>query len=79
MNTYKFSFSGRQSGALGIRYKINEEYQANSIGEALYMLWTDYEHIQHLKIKENGKNIPYEEVKDTEFINNGYKRKLNRK
>ena len=77
MNTYKFSFSGRQSGALGIRYKINEEYQANSIGEALYMLWTDYEHIRGLKIKENGKDIPYDE--DTKFIDNGYKGKIDRK
>lgn len=66
MKTYKFSFVGRQSGAIGIFHKINDTYKANDIHEAMSLLYTDYEHIQGLSIKENNKDI--EEPKKINWI-----------
>jgi len=61
MKTFKFSFIGRISGAIGIFYKIRDTYKANSLGEALYMLYTDYEHIRQLYCNN-------EYVSDTKLI-----------
>lgn len=48
MKTYEFSFTGRQSGAIGTFYRIHETYKAKSMSEAKSMLYEDYEHIQQL-------------------------------
>jgi hypothetical protein len=75
MKTFKFSFRGRQSGAIGIFYQITDTYKANSIKEAVSMLYTDYEHIQSLKL-----NDKYFKVEDSHFINlPDYKVKQDRK
>jgi len=50
MKKITFSFTGRQSGAIGIFYKIQDTYKCNSVSEAKSMLWNDYEHISGLKI-----------------------------
>jgi hypothetical protein len=57
MNSYKFSFVGRQSGAIGITYKIMEAYRANDINEALSLLYEDYELISQLRATEGSKDI----------------------
>jgi hypothetical protein len=57
MKKYQFSFKGRQSGAIGIFYKISDTYEANNIHEALSLLYEDYEHIQGLTIKEGSKYV----------------------
>lgn len=50
MKSIKFSFTGRQSGAIGIFYKIVDSYSVETIDEAKSLLWEDYEHISNLKI-----------------------------
>lgn len=70
------SFTGRQTGAIGIFYQIGEKYETDSLGEALHMLWTDYEHIKALKITCSGKDIDYSGVL---LVGNGYKGKKDRK
>ena len=62
MKKYTFSFNGRQTGAIGITYQITESYEANDIHESLSLLWTDYEMIRHLKVKQNGKSIKQPDV-----------------
>lgn len=57
MNKYKFSFTGRQAGAIGINYQIRDTYKAKDIHEALSLLWTDYDMVRGLTIHENGKLI----------------------
>lgn len=57
MNKYKFSFIGRQSGAIGIFYPIRETYKAANIDEAMSLLYEDYEHFKELKINKNGVQI----------------------
>ena len=72
---YKFSFNGRQNGAIGIFYNISDEYEATSISEAVSMLFVDYEHFKNLKL--NGK--PFN-VENKHFIETDYKGKgMNRK
>lgn len=79
MNTYKFTFHGRQNGAIGIKYGITDTYEANQLGEALYMVYTDYDVNHPYNVTENGKNIPYQEANKTEFIKTDYKGKRDRK
>jgi hypothetical protein len=55
MKKYTFSFIGRQTGAIGIFYKITQEYTCNSIEEACTKLFIDYEHFRSLKL--NGKTF----------------------
>ncbi len=55
MKKYTFSFIGRQTGAIGICYKITQEYKCKSIQEACTKLFIDYEHFRELKL--NGE--PY--------------------
>jgi hypothetical protein len=74
MKKYTFSFVGRQSTAIGIQYAITDTYQANSLGEALYMLRTDYSYIKGLSTKEDGKNIDFESVSKTELVKVDFKR-----
>lgn len=66
MKKYNFRFKGRQSGAIGIFYSISDTYQAKDIHEAISLLNEDYEHIQDLKIFENGKQI--EPPKEINFV-----------
>lgn len=55
MNNYKFSFTGRQAGAIGIFYKITDTYKAKDIHHALSLLYEDYEHISGLTIYESNR------------------------
>ncbi len=58
MKKYTFLFTGRQTGAIGIFYKISQDYEAQGITEALTKLFIDYEHITGLKL--NGKDFKIE-------------------
>lgn len=58
MKTYKFSFTGRQTGAIGIVYRISQEYTAPSLKSACTMLFKDYEHFSRLKL--NGESFKIE-------------------
>jgi len=58
MKKFKFSFTGRQSGAIGITYKITDTYSAKDIHEALSMLYTDYDLIQGLNCNDRKTEIP---------------------
>lgn len=61
MKKYTFSFTGRQTGAIGITYKISHTYQAKSQQEANSMLYTDYEIFRNLEC--NGKPLPFDQIK----------------
>ncbi len=56
MRTYTFSFIGRQTGAIGIKYKIRQDYKCASIEEACTKLFIDYELLRDLKLN----NKPFE-------------------
>lgn len=56
-NKYSFSFEGRQMGAIGITYKINESYLAADIHEAMSLLYADYNLIHSLIVKSGAKEI----------------------
>jgi hypothetical protein len=72
MKTYVFSFIGRKINAQGIFYKIRDKYKANSLGEALHMLYTDYEHITYLSASENSKLVGKQTVAQTSLVNVEY-------
>jgi len=67
MKKYNFKFIGRQSGAIGITYKISDTYKTKDIHEALSLLYTDYDLIKGLQITENGKQI--EQPKNIKWVN----------
>lgn len=69
MKKYQFSFNGRQTGAIGIFYKIYEEYKANSLDEAVSMLYVDYEHITFISGKEESDNVSPERFKKSAYTN----------
>lgn len=48
LEPYKFSFVGRQAGAIGKTHKINATYEAFNQQSAFNQLYTDYEHISTL-------------------------------
>jgi hypothetical protein len=48
LQTFKFSFVGRESGSIGKTYKISKTYKAFNQQEAINQLYTDYEHITTL-------------------------------
>jgi hypothetical protein len=82
MNTYKFSFHGRQTGAIGIFYNISEEYKANSFEEACSMLYKDYEHISLSSASCGGKKYDKDEFRQAVYTNTpipNYKRTTPRK
>ena len=60
MKKFKFSFIGRQAGAIGIFYKITDTYEAKDIHEALSYLYEDYDHINGLKCNDSKIEIPKE-------------------
>lgn len=70
MKTYKFSFHGRQAGAIGITYDIKETYKAQNLSEARSLLYEDYELIRPttIKIKENTKEIYLEKFNNCRWI-----------
>lgn len=65
LKKYTFSFVGRQTGAIGITYKITDTYMAESVKDAVNMLFIDYEFLQGLKL--NGKDY---EIKSKDLIDN---------
>lgn len=77
MKTYKFSFFGRQTGAIGICYQIQEEYKTDSINKAVTMLFIDYENFRNLKL--NGKLFEIDSKMLDHPIKNTYKRLTPRK
>jgi len=68
MKKYRFSFVGRQAGAIGIFYEIYDTYVCHNLSEAKSLLYEDYEHISRLTIKCNTKTIDKEEFDQAEFI-----------
>lgn len=54
MKTFKFSFIGRQSRAIGITYPIVDSYRCSNIDEAMCLLYEDYEHILRLSCVSGG-------------------------
>jgi len=58
MKKFKFSFTGRQAGAIGIFYKIVDTYEAKDIHEALSLLYEDYDHISGLICNDRKTEIP---------------------
>lgn len=76
MKTYAFSFIGRKNGAQGIFHKIRDSYKANSLGEALYMLYVDYEHITKLVASENSKLLSKQILAQTPLVSVEYSTKF---
>jgi hypothetical protein len=69
MKKYTFTFTGRQAGAIGIFYKIQDTYKCSSMSEAKSLLYEDYEHIRLHKIRINGKETQDRtEYNGAEFI-----------
>ena len=65
MSTYKFSFSGRQVGAIGAFSFYIEDREGQNAHNALMKLYDDFEHIRLVKVenKETGATIPLDEVR----------------
>lgn len=63
---YTFSFYGRQTGAIGILYQIQDTYEEQDLETAVRKLFHDYELSRNLKL--NGK--PFE-IKDS-MLENGF-------
>ena len=57
MKTYKFTFKGREIGAIGIFYSLSYTTQADTAENAVHKLYENFEHITDLKCTENGKKI----------------------
>lgn len=57
MKTYKFTFKGRQIGAIGIFYSLSYTTQSDTAENAVHKLYENFEHITELKCTENGKKI----------------------
>jgi hypothetical protein len=57
MKKFRFSFIGRQAGAIGIFHKIVDSYKCKDIHEAMSYLYEDYEHIFQLKCVCDSKEI----------------------
>lgn len=64
MEKITIKFKGRQRGAIGIFYEIQETYSVNSVSEARSLLYEDYEHIQVNKVVGCTK----EEFDNADFI-----------
>ncbi len=65
MAKYNISFNGRQTGAIGVFYKITEVYNCKNMDELKSCLYRDYEHISQLYI--NG-SIDLKEYNTAKFI-----------
>lgn len=74
MKKFTFSFNGRQTGAIGIKYNITHSYEAENISEAKTMLWTDYEWINMYSV--NGATI--EQYENAPFSNTKYQKSIKR-
>ena len=57
MKTYKFTFKGREIGAIGIFYRLSYTTQSDTVENAVHKLYENFEHITDLKCTENGKKI----------------------
>jgi hypothetical protein len=79
MKKYSFSFHGRQSGAIGIFYKINQNYTAKSLKEACTMLFVDYEHITMYTLNGKPFKIDSNDLDDPETLKNYKGLGINRK
>jgi hypothetical protein len=80
MKTYKITFTGRQTGAIGITYRITETYEAVSLEAFKQMLYTDYECMPGAIVWENDKLMKIEIFKNAGFDSSiNYTIKLNRK
>lgn len=69
MKKYSFTFFGRQSGAIGIFYKIKDTYNVQSLSEAKSLLYEDYEHIQMVERKCNNTHITKDEFDAAPWTN----------
>lgn len=76
MKKYTFSFTGRQTGAIGIFYKITDVFEAENLSEAKSMLFANYEHFRGIRVQENGKAIDFN---SEPFSDTKYSVKLDRK
>lgn len=65
MKTYHFDFIGRENGAIGIRYAISEQVQADDYDAAVLRLYDRYEHIsvRHFTAWENGTMVDSTEMR----------------
>ena len=50
MNEFKFSFHGREAGAIGIFYPIDVTITAENLSAAYRELYQRYDHVQFLKL-----------------------------
>ena len=64
---FNFKFKGRQVGAIGKFYRINATFTAESLGEAMWMLWRNYEHISEMQATRE-EVIPAEELINTALV-----------
>ena len=66
---FHFKFKGRQVGAIGKVHKINATFKADSLGEALWMLYRNYEHIYYQDLQATcEQDIPIDVIKATELV-----------
>jgi hypothetical protein len=59
LQTFKFSFVGRKSGAIGKTYAIKQAIKAFNLNEAINELYTHFEHISTLCV--NGEILAYKD------------------
>lgn len=66
--SYRFSFNGRQAGAIGIFYKIAETYTCQTLSEAKSLLYEDYEVNSIGSMKCGSKEIDRDKFDKAPFI-----------
>lgn len=64
-------------GALGKPRGKTVYYTCPSLGEAMFMLWTDYDHIKIHSAFEGYHPISKDAIENTSPVDNGYKGKNN--
>ena len=68
MAKYNISFTGRQTGAIGIVYPIKDTYMCENLNELKSLIYEDYEHISNLVIKQGSNSIQKTEFDKAEFV-----------
>lgn len=72
---FKFHFNGRETGAQGITSDRTVTYEAKEMGEALFMLHTDYEHVRVWNAHRGKEKLPIPGAINVPVIDNSYKGK----
>lgn len=60
-NRYCFFFEGRPTRSIGKFYSYSHTFYADTLKEAIVMLYKEFEHIRMRKVLKNGKQMSLDE------------------